>query len=175
MLAHRLSPAFLDLAGEDRSKPVYPKSDAFVADINAALVQQILDISEREWKPNVHHDRQTDDLGGCLEVAEGRFAHPKTMSWRVLRGGSPDNALLAPAWERFSILEAAGTRGRKSAYPRAVPFGESELILPRGIEAEWPRPQNGLGSREPGPKGAALSLSAEFPSKNRAKNGMIEK
>lgn len=28
-----------------------------MADIDAALVQQVLDISKRQWKPDVHHYR----------------------------------------------------------------------------------------------------------------------
>ena len=39
-------PAFSDLIGEHRAEPMPPKSNSFVADIDAALVQQILDIPQ---------------------------------------------------------------------------------------------------------------------------------
>lgn len=52
-----------DFSGEHRAKPVPPEPDRLVADIDAALVQQILDIAQRERKANVQHHRQSDDLG----------------------------------------------------------------------------------------------------------------
>jgi hypothetical protein len=48
-----------------------------VADIDAVLVQQILDISKREWKPDVGPHRKVGDLGRGLEVTKGlRFFMP---------------------------------------------------------------------------------------------------
>ena len=41
-----------------------------MADVDAAFVQQILDVSERKWKSNVHHDRQADDLGAAVKALE---------------------------------------------------------------------------------------------------------
>jgi hypothetical protein len=47
-----------------------------LADLDAALVQEILDISEREREPDVEHHRQSDDLGVRLAVSErGAFGH----------------------------------------------------------------------------------------------------
>lgn len=37
---------------------------------NAALVEQVLDVAEREREPDVERDHQADDLGRCLEVLE---------------------------------------------------------------------------------------------------------
>ena len=42
-----------------------------MADVDGALVQQVLDIAERKWKSNVHHDRQADDLGAAMKVLGG--------------------------------------------------------------------------------------------------------
>ena len=57
--------------GHLRASP-YP----FVADIDATFMQQILDVAKGKWKPNVHHYRSADDLGGRLEVAKrGAFCH----------------------------------------------------------------------------------------------------
>jgi hypothetical protein len=33
-----------------------------MADLDRPLVQQIFDIPERQWKPNVHHHGEADDL-----------------------------------------------------------------------------------------------------------------
>ncbi len=41
-----------------------------MADFDPALVQQIFDIPQRKWKPDVQHHRKTDDLGTGLEVLE---------------------------------------------------------------------------------------------------------
>jgi hypothetical protein len=38
-----------------------------VADVDGALVQQVLDIAERKGKANVHHDRQADDLRAAVK------------------------------------------------------------------------------------------------------------
>jgi hypothetical protein len=49
-----------------------------VRDLDAALVQQVLDIPQRQRIPDVHHHRQADDLGLRLEVAEdARVAHAR--------------------------------------------------------------------------------------------------
>ena len=46
MSAKVLNPFSSDLRGKQRAKPVSPKSNRLVADLNAAFVQQILHISE---------------------------------------------------------------------------------------------------------------------------------
>ena len=73
-----LSPA--DLIREQRAKPVPPKSYRFVADIDAALVQQILDIPERQREPHIEHHCQAGDLRARFEVLEkGAFGHARTL------------------------------------------------------------------------------------------------
>ncbi len=57
-----------DLGGEHRTKSIPPETDRFMADIDAALVQKIFDIPEREWKPHVHHHGEADDLWAGSEV-----------------------------------------------------------------------------------------------------------
>jgi len=39
-----------------------------MANINAALVQNIFDISQAERKPNVIHDRKFDDFGAGFVI-----------------------------------------------------------------------------------------------------------
>ena len=73
-------PAFSYLIGEHRAEPMPPKSNSFVADIDAALVQQILDIPERQREPHIEHHCQADDLRARFEVLEkGAFGHARTL------------------------------------------------------------------------------------------------
>jgi hypothetical protein len=57
-----------------------------MTDIDAALVQQILDIPEREREPDVQHHRQADHLGRRFEIAKrGAFCHSGTLFGRPAR------------------------------------------------------------------------------------------
>nr|WP_321361558.1 hypothetical protein [uncultured Hyphomonas sp.] len=40
-----------------------------MTNINAPLVEQVFDITQRQRKADLHHDRKLDDFGRCLEVA----------------------------------------------------------------------------------------------------------
>ncbi len=78
--AQLLDPLSPDLGGKHRAEPVPPISDGFVADIDPALVQQVFDIPQRKWKPDVQHHRKADDLGTGFEVLEGgRSGHSQTL------------------------------------------------------------------------------------------------
>lgn len=46
-----------------------------MADIDPALVEQVFDVSQRERKSNIQHDRQPDDFGRRVEVSEWVFRH----------------------------------------------------------------------------------------------------
>ncbi len=51
-----------------------------MAHIDASLVQQVFDIPQRKWKPDVQHHRKTEDLGTGFEILEGgRFVHSQTL------------------------------------------------------------------------------------------------
>ena len=55
-----------------------------MADVDAALVQQVFDVAERQREPDVHHDRQADDFGRGLEVPErGTLGHPGRLASQV--------------------------------------------------------------------------------------------
>ena len=69
---------FSDLRCEPRTEPVPPGANRFMADIDAAFVEQIFDLPQRERKPDIHHHSQADDLGRRLEISEG-IAHPDTL------------------------------------------------------------------------------------------------
>jgi hypothetical protein len=58
------------LSGEHWAKSIPPVPHRFVADVDGALVQQVLDIADRKGKANVHHDRQADDLRATVKTLE---------------------------------------------------------------------------------------------------------
>ena len=75
-----------DLGGEQRAEPIPPKADRFVANVDAALVQQVFDISKRKWKSDVHHYRQANDLGRRFEISKWAwFGHGQTLCDRPAR------------------------------------------------------------------------------------------
>jgi len=41
-----------------------------MTDIDAAFVQQILDVAKRQREPSVHHHRQADDLAARFEITK---------------------------------------------------------------------------------------------------------
>ena len=74
---HTLDPSLSDLGRKHRAEPVPPKSHSLMTDIDAAFVQQILDISKGQRETDVHHHRQADNLTARFEVAKWvRFGHP---------------------------------------------------------------------------------------------------
>ena len=64
------NPLLSDLSREQRTKPIPPKPNRFVADLDAALIQQVFDVAPRQRVSNIHHNRQADDIGRRLEVPE---------------------------------------------------------------------------------------------------------
>jgi hypothetical protein len=86
-LTHLLHPPAADLAGENRAEPVAPQPHRLVADVDAALEQQVLHVAQRQGVPNVHQDDQPDDLGGGIEPAKRilrrlGFGHPRPVASR---------------------------------------------------------------------------------------------
>ena len=68
--AQTRNPVLSDLCREHRAKPVPPKSDGFMADVDPALGQEILDVAQRQRVSHVHHHDQTDDLWRAVEISE---------------------------------------------------------------------------------------------------------
>ena len=60
---HVMNALSADLGGEHRAEPVPPKPHRLVADVDAALEQQVLDVAQRQRVADVHHHHQPDDLG----------------------------------------------------------------------------------------------------------------
>jgi hypothetical protein len=61
--AHAADPLAADVGREQRPEPVLPEPHGFVANIDAALEQQILHVPQRRREPNVHHHHKADHLG----------------------------------------------------------------------------------------------------------------
>ncbi len=79
-----------DLRGEQRAKPVPPEPNRLVADIDAPLEQEILDLSQRQ---RIAHHREANYLGRAVEITEG-IAHRRRLSnlTRRLKPIYSDNA-----------------------------------------------------------------------------------
>jgi hypothetical protein len=102
---HSINPSAADLSGKHRAKSVPPKPNRLMANVNAAFMQKIFNIPQRERKPHIHHNGKADDLGASLETTKsGTFCHPTTISARParLKKSSSDIALL-----RGIIIKAA--------------------------------------------------------------------
>jgi hypothetical protein len=63
-----------DLGSKHRTKPVPPKPDRLMADVDPALGPEILDVARRERESHVHHHDQTDHFWRAVEKSE-RVAH----------------------------------------------------------------------------------------------------
>ncbi len=68
-------PLLTDLGSEHRAKPVPPKPDCLVADVDPALGQKILDVAQRQRVLHLHHHRQADYLWRAVEISEGVAHH----------------------------------------------------------------------------------------------------
>ena len=52
---HGLHPLAADVGRKHRPEPVPPKPDSLMAEVDAALEQQILNVPQRQGEPHVHH------------------------------------------------------------------------------------------------------------------------
>jgi len=78
-----LDPLPPDPGGERWAEPAPPEPHRFVADLDAALVQQVFHVPQGEREPDMEHHRQTDDLGAGLEVSErAARAHQASLGTR---------------------------------------------------------------------------------------------
>jgi len=68
--SHLRDPRLSDLGREYRPKPVPPKPDGLVADVDPTLGQKILDVAQPQRVSDVHHHDQTNDLWRAVEIPE---------------------------------------------------------------------------------------------------------
>ncbi len=60
---HPANPLAPDIGGEQRAEPIPPQPDRFMADVDAALEQQVLDVPQRQRETDIHHYHEADHLG----------------------------------------------------------------------------------------------------------------
>ena len=66
---------FPDLTGEHGTETIPPVTHCLVTDVDAAFEQDVLDLAQRQRIADDHHHRETDDLGGAVEVSKGIVHH----------------------------------------------------------------------------------------------------
>src|SRR5271166_1800751 len=120
--AHVRYPPLSDLGGEHRAKPVPPKSDSLMADVDPPLGQQILDVAQRQRVPDVHHHDQTDHFWRAVEISK-RVAHgpklPQPEAARKIGLTLPVHAAATTPAQRMGVL-VAHTRPSVSAFPETT-------------------------------------------------------
>ena len=82
--AHPLAAFATDLRREHRAKPVLPEPQGLMSDVDAALMQEVLDVVQLQRVADVRHYRQTNDLRACLEVSKREVLGHLSRVGRVL-------------------------------------------------------------------------------------------
>ena len=126
-----LDPAHLDLIGEHRAEPVPPKSNSFVADLDAPFMQKILNVSQLKREPHIEHDSQADDLGARFEVLERRaFGHARTLPGALprLKQSSSDKTL-GPL-HQVEVIGDLGIDRNKNLQTSHPPETLNPLLIP---------------------------------------------
>ena len=58
-----MNAALPDLRAKQWTEPVPPQPYGLMADVDATLGQQVLDLPQRQREANIHHHSEPDDLG----------------------------------------------------------------------------------------------------------------
>jgi hypothetical protein len=53
------------------AEPVPPETYLLMANVDATLKEQVLDLAQRQWITDIHHHREADYLGRTVEISEG--------------------------------------------------------------------------------------------------------
>jgi hypothetical protein len=73
-----------DVGCEQRAEPIPPQPHRLVANVDAALEEQILNVAQRQRKADLHHDQQPDHLRRRMKIAErilgSQLAHPRRIA-----------------------------------------------------------------------------------------------
>ncbi len=79
----------LNLGGNHRAEPVRPVPNSFMANLDAAVMDQIPNVSQRQRERVVAYLRQADDIGARLEVPErGALCHISRLANHHVRRGA---------------------------------------------------------------------------------------
>ena len=74
---NRLDSAPADFCRENCPEAVPPEPHRLMGDVDPALVEQVLDVPQRQRVADIHHHREADYLGARLEIPENTgVAHP---------------------------------------------------------------------------------------------------
>ena len=111
------APLRSDPGGEHRAKPVPPKPDGLIADVDTAIGQEIFDVAQRQRVSHVHHHDQTDDLRRAVEISE-RVAHRPSLP----RPEAPPAFGLTKPW-LVLFVGLVGNDGSDAARSCGVPIG----------------------------------------------------
>ena len=90
-----------------------------MANVDAAFVQKIFYIPQRERKPYIHHHSQADVLRARLEVTKGgTFCHPATLISRParLKKSSADSARKRNSGGSLSYTATCDWLGQRSYF-----------------------------------------------------------
>ena len=80
---HPAHPSPTDFSSKHRAKTVPLETDQIVADVDAAFMQKMLHIPERQRELDIHHHCQADKFGTSLEVLEWvAFCHSVKLDHR---------------------------------------------------------------------------------------------
>ena len=122
---HTLGPALSDFGSELGAKSMPPVPNGLVANIDAAFMQQIFHIAERQREPDVQHHRQADDLWARFEIAKRRrLGHERTLPTTLprLKSSYSDKTLV------LKYLIEAGLVIPKR-YATALPRSSQPLLI----------------------------------------------
>jgi len=94
-----------------------PESNRFMADVDAALVQQVLNIPERKREPDIHHDRRAMNFRAAVEILErAAFCHGETLRNRTSCFKANPSDTASPG---YSQKKREGRKSRPSALLRS--------------------------------------------------------
>ena len=131
-LAYIACPADADLSSEHRPKTINPEPYALMANVDAAFMQQIFHIPQRQRKANVHHHCELNDLGRCFEISKRISGHPVKLADLTY----PLNHPVALTMPRRRLEVAEWSFGH-AAESRTVGMPGSSLVL-LTLPSGWP-------------------------------------
>src|SRR5665811_1942529 len=140
---HRGDPPAADLSSEERSEPQSPQPDRLMADVNAALMEEVFDVSKRQREADIHHHGQSNDLGRRLEVPKWAMGHGAANLRLTGRSDKPrclDTASLADMSARIRHVRFTSRSG-SAADASSGPTRSDTRRLEEGLPL-WPLIRN---------------------------------
>src|SRR5680860_53437 len=119
-------------------------SDRLMADVNAALMEEVFDVSKRQREADIHHHGQSNDLGRRLKVPKWAMGHGAANLRLTGRSDKPrclDTARLCPLKPSCAGIDAGQGSFPDALYLCSVPSSipHSEACRTKGISHACPR------------------------------------